>query len=88
MVSILEEVAFAHGGLPKAVSVRVTLPAVISAAVGVYVHKVNEVRLANAPKPDADQEIAGLFVTPAPEVILTAPVLEQVVTGFPAFAVV
>ena len=88
IVSILVEVAFAHGGLPKAVSVRVTLPATISAAVGVYVHAVNDVRLVNVPKPEADQEIAGLFVTVAPEVIFTAPVLEQVVTGFPAFAVV
>jgi hypothetical protein len=36
MLKVIELVAFPHGGLPLAVKVRVTLPAVISAALAVY----------------------------------------------------
>lgn len=88
IVSILVEIALGQGVLPKAVRVIVTLPAVISAAVGVYVQFVKELRFTNVPNPEEDQVIRGLFVMLAPEVILTAPEFEQVVTGFPAFAVV
>jgi hypothetical protein len=49
---------------------------------------VNELGLANVPDPEEDQALSGLFVTLAPDVILTAPEFEQVDTGFPAFAVV
>jgi hypothetical protein len=35
MVNVLVEVTLPHGVFPKAVSVRVTVPAVISAALGI-----------------------------------------------------
>ena len=51
MVNIFEETAFAHGAFPVAVSVSVTLPAVISAALGAYVAVVSELELAKVPVP-------------------------------------
>ena len=50
IVKVFVEVAFPHGALPVAVNVSVTLPAVISAALGVYVG-VNVVPLVNVPVP-------------------------------------
>ena len=51
IVKVLVDVAFAHGALPIAVKVNVLVPAVMSAALGVYVASVNEVALANVPVP-------------------------------------
>ena len=48
---ILVEVLFPQGALPYAVKVNVRLPAAISAALGLYVHVVNEVGLVNVPVP-------------------------------------
>jgi hypothetical protein len=42
IVKVFVDVAFAHGAFPVAVKVSVTLPAVISAALGVYVALVKE----------------------------------------------
>jgi hypothetical protein len=55
IVSIFVEVIGLHGGFPDAVKVKVTTPAAISAALGLYVHRVNEVALVNVPKPLEDQ---------------------------------
>ena len=49
------EVTFEQGPFPVAVNVRVMVPALISAALGVYVQVVNEVALAKVPLPDDDQ---------------------------------
>jgi hypothetical protein len=54
MVRVIELVAFAQGGVAYAVSVRVTLPAAISAALGVYIGCRN-VALSNVPVPDVVQ---------------------------------
>ena len=61
--------ALAHGELPTTVSVNVTVPAVISAALGVYVG-VNVVPPVNVPVPLVPQLSLTLFVALAP-VILT-----------------
>ena len=45
------EVTAAHGAFPFAVSVNVTLPAVISAALGVYEVKVREFAFVKVPVP-------------------------------------
>jgi hypothetical protein len=47
----LVEVAFPHGEFPVEVSVRVTLPAEISAALGVYAAVVNEFAFVKLPVP-------------------------------------
>lgn len=87
IVSVLFDVAFpTQGELGVDVNVSVTLPAEISAALGVYVQVVNEVALANVPVPlDVHVVVAPLPLEPA--VIFTAPELEQVVTAVPATAV-
>ena len=87
MVSVFVEVAFAHGAFPVAVSVSVTLPAVMSAALGVYVAVVRDVALARVPLPLEVHVTPVLFVALAPVVIFTAPELEQVITAVPATAV-
>ena len=51
MVIVFVDVAFAHGELPNAVKVSVTLPAEISAALGLYVAVVRDVALVNVPVP-------------------------------------
>ena len=43
IVSVLLEVALAQGGFPVAVNVMITLPAALSAELGVYVAVVREV---------------------------------------------
>jgi len=52
MVNILVDVIAEHVPLPLAVNVSVTLPAVISAAPGVYAAAVNEFALVNEPVPE------------------------------------
>ena len=87
IVKVFVDVAFAHGAFPVAVKVSVTLPAVMSAALGVYVAVVSEFGLPKVPVP------LDVHVTPAlldaldPAVIFTAPELEQVETAVPATAV-
>ena len=87
IVNVLLDVALVHVPFPVAVSVNVTLPAVISAAFGVYVQVVSEVAFANVPPPLEVQVTPALFVELEPAVILTAPELEQVEIAVPATAV-
>lgn len=87
IVIVFVEVEFEHGEFPLAVNVSVLLPAAISAALGVYVHVVNEVWLAKVPVPLDVQSTLELFMALEPAVMLTAPELEQVVIGVPATAV-
>ena len=51
MITVLPELAAAHVPIPLAVKVMVTLPAVISAMLGVYVAVVSDVALARVPVP-------------------------------------
>lgn len=51
IVTVLVLVAFEQGAFPVAVSVSVTFPAEMSAALGVYVAAVSEFALANVPDP-------------------------------------
>ena len=51
IINVLEDVALPQGEFPKAVSVSVTKPAALSAALGVYVAVVNEVGLVKVPVP-------------------------------------
>lgn len=51
MVKVLVEVTLPHGVFPNALRVKVTLPAEISAALGVYVQVVKELALAKVPVP-------------------------------------
>ena len=57
MVSVLVAVALPQGALPIAVSVKVTLPAAISAALGIYVASVNELSSVKLPVPEEVQVI-------------------------------
>ena len=50
IVSVFVETAFVHPAF-EAVSVNVTLPAVMSAALGVYVQVVNELGFVKVPVP-------------------------------------
>jgi len=84
IVSVFVDVAFAHPACATAVSVSVTLPAEISAALGLYVQVVKEVEFANDPVPLLVQFILVWLVALAPAVILTAPLDEHVETGEPA----
>lgn len=85
IVSVLLEVAFAHGALPSEVKVNVTGPA--SLRPGVYVAKVIELALAIVPEPVCVHTIPELFVADDPAVMLTGPELKQVETAAPATAV-
>ena len=87
MVIVLVEIAFAHPALPVAVNVKILLPAVISAALGVYVQVVKEVAFAKVPVPFDVQVTPTLLLALEPAVILTAPLLEQVAMAVPATAV-
>jgi hypothetical protein len=51
IVSFLVEIAGPQPGLPLAANVNVTLPAAISAALGLYVAVVKEFALVNVPVP-------------------------------------
>jgi len=84
MVSVLVDVTLLQPGWATAVRVSVTLPAEISAALGLYVQLVKEVALANVPVPLLVQFTLAWLVALAPAVILTAPLNEQVETGEPA----
>ena len=78
IVSVLVEVPAAQPPLPAAVIVIVTLPASVSAGLGVYVAVVNEFAFENVPVPFEVQVIPDVFVALEPVVIFTAPVFEQV----------
>ena len=83
MVSVFDEVTIEHGALPVAVRVRVTLPAVISAALGVYVG-VKVVPPVKVPLPLVVQFTLTELGELAP-VIATPPPVEQVDWFPPAF---
>jgi hypothetical protein len=88
IVNVLFEVAFPeHGELGVDVKMSVTLPAVISAGLGVYVAVVKEVAFANVPVPLDVHVVVAALVALEPAVIFTAPEFEQVVTAVPATAV-
>ena len=71
-----------------AVNVRVTLPAAISAALGVYLQVVNEFGLANVPVPLDVQVTVVWFVALEPAVTLKVPTEEQFVIAVPASTVI
>ncbi len=81
------EVAGVHDPYPVDVNVNVTLPAAISAPLGVYVAVVSEVGLANVPVPLVVQAVLAAFVALDPAVIATAPEFEHVLIAVPATAV-
>ena len=85
IVNTLVEVTVVHGAVAPADKVSVTLPAVISAPLGVYVG-VKVVAPVNVPVPLLVQFTLVAFGALAP-VILTAPALEQVVWFPPASGV-
>jgi hypothetical protein len=88
IVSVLVDVAFeAHGAFGVEVKVNITLPALISATLGVYVAVVNEPALAKVPVPFDVHVVAAAFKALEPAVIFTAPEFEQVFTAVPATAV-
>ena len=87
IVIVLVDMASKHPAFPAAVNVRILLPADMSAALGVYVHKVKELASVKFPVPFDVQVMPEVFVALDPAVILTAPVVEQVVTDVPAFAI-
>ena len=74
IVSTLVDVALAHGETPTAVNVNVTLPAVISAALGVYVG-VNVVPPVNVPVPLVPQLTLAWLVALAPVILTEAEVV-------------
>jgi hypothetical protein len=86
-VNVLVEISL---GQPEfeAVRVRVTLPAVKSLALGVYVQVVNELALAKVPVPLEVQVILVWLVALEPVVILIAPIEEQTLKSAPATAVI
>ena len=72
IVTILVDVAFVQLAFPVAVRVRVTLPAVMSAAPGVYVQPVSEVAFVRVPAAPLDvQKTPALFDALAPVVMFT-----------------
>jgi len=87
MVTIFVDVTLAHPAF-IAVSVTITLPAEISAALGVYVQVVNELGLVKVPDPLEVQVTLVWFVALEPAVMLRAPTLEQEVRFDPATAVI
>ena len=87
-VTDLEEVAAAQFPVPFAFNVNVTVPAAISAALGVQVARVSEFALLIVPAVPLDDHNTLLWlVALEPAVIFTATELEQVNTGVPATAV-
>jgi hypothetical protein len=78
MKRVLKSVASVQGGASNAVKVRITLPAVISSALGSYVQLVKEVLLVNVPVPLDVHKTPLLFVATDPSVIFTAPEPEHV----------
>ena len=82
------DVSFVQGGKANAVSVIVTLPAAISALLGVYVQSVNELESEKVPDPLVDQAVTALFSELDPCVISIGAAPEQVARSGPATAVV
>ena len=80
--------AFVQGGKAKAVSVIVTLPEAMSAALGVYVQSVSEFGSEKNPVPLVDHAVTALFSELDPEVISIGPEPEQAFRSPPAIAVV
>jgi hypothetical protein len=76
IVNSFDEVATPQGEFPVAVKVKVTLPAAISAALGVYAG-VNVFPLVNVPVPLVLHNKLAWLLALAP-VIATAPLFEQV----------
>ena len=87
IVNVLVEVTFPQGEFPVAVNVSVTVPAVISALLGVYVASVKEVAFVKVPVPLEVHVTEVLLVAEAPSVIFTAPAVPQVETALPATTV-
>ena len=84
MVKVIDEVAAAHGPLPLACKVKVTLPLVISVEPGVYVG-FNVLVLLKVPLPLVVQSKLASLDAVAP-LRLIAPEFEQVVWLAPAKA--
>ena len=78
IVNTLADVADAQVPFPAAVSIIVTLPAVVSAGLGVYVAVVKEVAFEIVPVPLELQVIPDVLAALEPVVIFTAPAFEQV----------
>ena len=76
MVSVFVPTALAQGAFPVAVKVNCTLPAVISAALGVYAG-VRVVPFVKVPDPEVVQFTPVLLAAVAP-VIFTDAIFEQV----------
>jgi hypothetical protein len=68
MVKIIVLVAFPQGTFPTAVRVSITLPAALSAALGVYMG-VNVVPPVNDPVPEVAQLTELLLVAVAPAIV-------------------
>ena len=85
IVSCFEETAGLQGADPVVVNVMVTLPAVTSASLGLYVAKVSESALANVPVP-LDVQRTVPFAELAPDVTLIE-FCPHVARAVPAFAV-
>ena len=68
MVKVIGFVAFPQGALPTAVRVRVTVPASLSAALGVYVG-VKVAPPTKVPVPEVAQLTELLFVAVAPAIV-------------------
>jgi hypothetical protein len=68
MVKISVLIAFPQGAFPTAVSVSITLPAALSAALGVYVG-VKVVPPVNVPVPEVPQLTELLLVAVAPAMV-------------------
>jgi hypothetical protein len=68
IVKIIVLVAFPQGAFPIAVNVRVTVPAALSAALGVYVG-VKVVPPVNVPVPEVPQFTELLLVAVAPAMV-------------------
>ena len=85
IVKILVDVTVAQPVFPVAVNVRITLPAVVSAALGLYLAVVRDPAPVKLPVPLLVHKIPELLVALEPAVIFTDPDVEQVLTAVPAF---
>jgi len=87
IVKVVVELTDEQPALPVAVRVRMTLPAVISPALGVYLAVVKDVAPVNVPVPLLVHKTPALLVALDPAVIFTAPDVEHVPIAVPAFTV-
>ena len=85
IVKILVDVADAQVPFPDAINIKVTLPAVVSAPLGLYLAVVREPPFVMVPVPLLDQVVPELLDALEPAVMFTAPDVEQVATAVPAF---